>query len=370
MNTATTDRPDDAILQKIEAMLRTAEKGKLAAENDQLSENQRAATMREAETAAAMAQTLMLKYHVSQGMLSKEESSAVGEHLIRTQTHATAYFWQADLLQGLANLNFCKVWHTYMATDGSGKDVFDRIELLGHEDDVKLVSYLFSYLFREIRRLGLAAQPKKGDYKEDTWGRQKPINSHDQWVWMVDFGKGAVITVLQRLERERKEAESNLADENVSSTAIIVARDAEVEDYYYKKTHGMTKAEYESKNKREQDAYRQGRKLGIAGGELEQSFLAQYTDEDEQSYFRMGFRSGKQSYNDELLEQKYESGELKRPKPRGPGSRGGRGYQYRGRRERDTNWQAYTSGQQAGQTLELRKGIERTGKTDAKKLAS
>lgn len=354
---ATTNRPTEEILTTIMNLLNMAERGQ---------QSDKAHDVQEATVAAQKAQALMLKYHIDQGMLSKEEQAAVGEHLINAQHKSAMYSWQSDLLTGLAQTNFCKVWQTPYATDRDGNQCFDRSTILGHEDDVKVVSYLFAYLFREIRRLAKEAVKNQGEYTQDDWGRTVKISAHAKWMFSLDFGRGAVSAIVDRLAAERRYAEQEFATES-TSTAIVVARDAAVEDFYYQKLYGMDKATYKAKQAALSAAFDAGYKIGLAGGSLEDSMLAAYDASDEQERFQRGFYSGKWELEGRLLESQYESGELKRPKLTGPGSRGGRGRQYYGRAGRQTNYEAFHSGESAGRTIAIRPAIDRQGQTDPSK---
>ena len=196
----------DSILSTIQKLQRLAE---------------RAGTPDEAANAAAKVQALLFKHNLTLAQVdSHVEQPGAGDYENRTFTLEAGSFhieWHRKLASVLARFNFCKM----VQYGGSAK-----VGFIGQPHNIEVVTYLYGYLAREIKRLGLEAMRIHCD-------STKPSQ---QGAWVRAFCLGAVNTIHTRLYAQRQQDERASA----ASTALVHVSDARLAQAvtrYFPKLH-------------------------------------------------------------------------------------------------------------------------------------
>jgi hypothetical protein len=183
--------------------------------------HERASTPGEAAAAAAAVQRLLFKNNLDMARVYAAKSKADGEahggpvfnRITITFGAKTAWIvkWKAALLNGIAMNNFCRVIWTHKR---------DGCYLLGAQENITVVTGMFDYLSSAISRLQKEAI-KDPEAKYFCYSESKRRN------WIESFNSGAVSTVIDRLEQQRRED----AAKYVSEKGLVVMMDEAVEDY-------------------------------------------------------------------------------------------------------------------------------------------
>lgn len=167
------------------------------------------ATPAEAANAASAAQALMERYRVTRATVEMSEDEPIVESAAIWRG-GRQVSWIQLLADGLARIYDCRI-----LIDRSPASMM----VVGHESDVVVVGYLFTYLQREIERLGRIALKKAPAVGRG--GRRR---------WVANFRVGAAATICRRLkERRASLREDQLATSGgeVSERAIVNLRGRE-----------------------------------------------------------------------------------------------------------------------------------------------
>ncbi len=173
----------------------------------------------EAATSAAVAQELINKYNLSHLLLSEDPfaENVIKDYGKQSPQESLYEFgknslsWKSILANGIAQLNHCRV---YIGRRQTNK----FIGIIGAEDDVSIVRYLFLYLVTEIEALCI----KEGDHNK---------------TWRNNFKLAAVSQILKILretaERSKRDFKEHCQDEKVASEALARFSDklARVDEY-------------------------------------------------------------------------------------------------------------------------------------------
>jgi hypothetical protein len=169
----------------------------------------KAGTREEAASAAAMAQRLMLEHKLTEADLSDLANTAetISEEWLAGDTGKFRMMkWKECLVYGIATLNGCT------ALRYSNK----RMRLIGRDSERRVVEYLSCYLIREVERLALEDYVRHG------------FNATvSRWVWLQNFGLGAVSVILASMKEERQ----NVTNKSEAITALVLRDDERLSSY-------------------------------------------------------------------------------------------------------------------------------------------
>jgi len=171
----------------------------------------RAGTPDEANAAAGMAQRMAFKYNLDLDRI-REKTGEKAKYITKTVNTPTGAEWLKLLLHSIARFNMCRMVNYPDQPMGI---------VVGEEHNIRVVEYLFKYLYREINRFtDIAWKEVCERYPDpDDWYRPKPIK------WKLTFRQGACRGVHQQLQ------EINRADRQTDehSLALTVRVDAELD---------------------------------------------------------------------------------------------------------------------------------------------
>lgn len=224
----------------------------------------------EAALAVEKAHELLAQYDLSMDTIEnlksdKRTSIKAGETSARV-VDGTPEGWKRDLFEAVAQTSDCFATWTYCTGKTSkGKD---RQEVhgafIGFRHDVEMAGYAFSFLVAEIERLAQEySNVLWGEIKE--WRLDRNITQHQaesQYTAetgrhplkaKIYFTRGAAETVRTLLFQDLQRRQDTAARANPH--ALVLAKRAAVQDFIYQGRYGMTKAEYDAKNKAAMMAY-------------------------------------------------------------------------------------------------------------------
>lgn len=161
----------------------------------------------EAALAAARAQALMLEHKVSEAQLSSvddDESASICEIDVQPDGRKTVSRWTVRLASAVARSLGCQVLFTAASRGRRGK-----INVIGPQDDVNAVRYLFDYLCGEINRMVRTYS-----------GRGRG--------WANSYRHGAVTTIDNRLGEQRVRWQ---AETDSRTTALVRRTDTAIAAY-------------------------------------------------------------------------------------------------------------------------------------------
>lgn len=161
-------------------------------------------SVEEAATAANLANELMLKYKITQFMVQSAsgEKSSQDEILDLNGTNGFLdkvgkyrSLWKSNLAHYVAQINSCKAYSSlYRGDDGKQQQAF--LGIIGTEEDINVVKYLYFYLVAEIEYLCIQANKLKN-------GKS----------WTNNFKAGAASAVIERLQKKHNESKKKIEDE-------------------------------------------------------------------------------------------------------------------------------------------------------------
>jgi hypothetical protein len=292
------------------------------------------ATQAEAAAAAAKAQALMFTYNLTQADVSKGARGKVtveqGSFGMQSDTWRGHHYWQEELLAGICRFNFCMVLeYEYAYNPKVGRYVISTVQVVGTPANIRATEYLYAYLYRQIHQLAVKT-------RRDTWkaARARLTERHGEaaaatytWgelgvpstvVWERSFGDGATAEVVDRLRIQRMASEQEVGPE---AGAMVLTLDREVEEAWYLRKFGMTKAAHEAKQKADEAHWAKAAKMRAA--------------------------------HQADLEAQYEAGTLPRPKARKP-----RKERYRSPRTEAYHYAAEELGHEHGRQIAIRPGMD------------
>lgn len=184
----------------------------------------RAGTPEEAATAAAKAAAIMVKYTIAESELGAGDREGYTRASLQPEgpiVHRCVMAFDQSLLGIVAEASFCKAILSRSARGQTDGDV------IGQPHNIEIVRYLFHYLRREVDRMGnaaaRAAQRESAECRL-TGSIAEPILGPN--AYLRHFRMGALAAIRDRLLAPREEAKQ----ENESTMALIVLKDAELEE--------------------------------------------------------------------------------------------------------------------------------------------
>lgn len=195
----------------------------------------------EAASAAAKAQDLMQEYDLSVESVSVKVDPRTGG-ITETDRIVLRAFgkpggWKVRLFETIAKTSDCWITTSQWHWDGKQYSRDDTAVLIGRPLDIQLAHYLFDYLVTTLERLqkeygdsrwadlreyakqwGMSTHDAERDYK--AMGKH-PLRSKDSWI------KGAVLSVVQTLEREKYERDHLGEDQ----WGLVVSKEGEKEAF-------------------------------------------------------------------------------------------------------------------------------------------
>jgi hypothetical protein len=203
--------------------------GKLAAMAKQTSSPE------EAAIAAEQMQRLMFKHKISLCEIEDGDANDMAEFDVCDPTQKRPTTWQCNLATACARPNFCRVLYA-PSQKLFGSTTKGSINIAGRKQDVAAVTYLYSYLLREMTR---ALNACRND-PLSAMVRKKVGNK----AWATAFRLGFTRIIGERLREMRSVQE---AEVGVACTAMVRKADAEVDAWLREKypklqtkpTHGQ-----------------------------------------------------------------------------------------------------------------------------------
>jgi hypothetical protein len=159
-----------------------------------------AGTEAEAANAAARAQELIDKHHITEAQLQsgpdKAKEEPIEDHPLEGGTNPESWHWK--LADVLALAFYCRIYRCG-----------PQLHVVGRETDRQVVSYLFRFLMNEIARIGSFRWAARGTPDiEDFFDIDAPapaVQQTSEGEWMEGFRLGAVARLSERLgERKMK----------------------------------------------------------------------------------------------------------------------------------------------------------------------
>lgn len=167
----------------------------------------------EASAAAAMAQELMFKHKLAMADIDAPDEPE--DVLGSTDFDAPGHLWKKSLVHGVARAFYCR--SCTLGSSGKNKTV----RIVGKLSDTQSATYMARYLINEIERLAKQECPGQG---------RRFANS---------FKVGAVVSILDRLQTQRKEQDKVVEKYN-ESAALVLKNDAMAVNKYYKELFPKT----------------------------------------------------------------------------------------------------------------------------------
>lgn len=187
-----------AVIDKIAKLLRLAE-------GDGASAN-------EAANAAAKAQELMDRHKLSRALIDDralEDGDPIGSFEQEPLMQDMLTRWRIRLADAVARMNDCVMLLRSLSRDG----IKGRAYLVGRTSDVEVSRYMFTYLNREIDRIGRAAL------------QQLDEAPREPDVWLNDFCYGAASVVFRRLQDARVNVQRDALKNEAGKKALVALRD-------------------------------------------------------------------------------------------------------------------------------------------------
>jgi len=200
----------EQIIEKIQKLLALQEDAKKQGSLD------------EAETAAAMAQKLLLKYNLDMAKVNGHEQQEVILKQIsakNTGWNKRQGQWMASLYNGLCKYNFC---HLVLSSGWDKEEI--KLNIMGEPHNMEVVEYMGYTLSQILLRMEKQAWAKySGPDKKGTFRR--------------GYLQGATLGIISKL-REQREREMQ-ANEQVS--ALVLVQSEKVEKFKEQEFPNLTK---------------------------------------------------------------------------------------------------------------------------------
>jgi hypothetical protein len=215
----------------------------------------------EAANAAGQAQRLMEQHRIDQAMIDVNDEDAddepdepISDEYEPLETSGRLAQWKISLATGIARVNGCRCYigSIYKGVKRGRYQYDHTLNLIGRPSDVTTVSYLFSYLVKEIERL----------VKLNGKGRGR--------TWNNSYRLGAVSAINTRMregkDQARKEARAKLEGDStalVKMDQALARMDAlELELEAWIEENMNLRARQGSSSRRDWGAFAQGQKDG------------------------------------------------------------------------------------------------------------
>lgn len=163
----------------------------------------------EAALAASKAQELLFRHNLSMAMVEAATERGSANYVNDRFDSGGWMHWRRRLLAVVARNNFCR---------GVSYEGTREVGVVGESHNVTVVKHLYAFLIREIMRL--AEIGRKG---------ANMLEEEDVRAWKRSFYLGAVRTIAQRLDEQRKH---DLAAEPEAS-ALLVQKDEDLNAAFY-----------------------------------------------------------------------------------------------------------------------------------------
>lgn len=160
----------------------------------------------EAENAASAAQELIERHRLDPGELVEKEEGKFGAWEPPLFTGVRPAEWRVALATAVAEPNGCEILIWERVPDADGWTPTD-ILVAGPKRDCELVHYIYSFLSAELER------------------RTTREAAHQSAQWRASFRAGAINRIHERLMAAVKRAR-----QNAPVTALVVRREAQVEE--------------------------------------------------------------------------------------------------------------------------------------------
>jgi len=198
----------------------------------------------EASNAQALAQKLLLKYHVSEEELegfSLTKSETVTEVRTTGKSANNKIFWYNALANTVAKANLCN-----LLTSGAG------LIWIGKPTDIEVAQYLFQTVVEDLTRIcDLTWQIV--NYRQSHLSKYAKVHGK---TWKNSFYVGANQTISERLNANLQQLRSSDNDIN----ALVVMNDHEIKEYMKVKYPRLT---YSSSNsRRDRSGFEAGKEAG------------------------------------------------------------------------------------------------------------
>lgn len=235
------------------------------------------ATPEEAAAAASKAQSLMFAYNLS--------TADVTERTKRGQIRITEsampmggadnwrgqHYWQRQLLDSVCKYNFTMVLDRVVEWNPKARQyVYGAAKIIGTPVNLQATEYLYAYLLREISRRAMATRREalNAGLAEIEQARGRALTARERaeyraahaqldvpssQIWERSFGDGAVGVITEKLRNQRLADESGVT---AADAKLVVTLDREVEEEWYRRKYGKSKAEHEADVKREVERIR------------------------------------------------------------------------------------------------------------------
>lgn len=172
----------------------------------------------EAASAAAIAQSLMMKHNIERADLEiaglEQEENIIGEFIDDSSSGQRRISWHGQLVNSLCKAFDCTcLWHG------------TNLKVIGRAGNVQTVRYMFSYLKNEIERL-------MPIYKE----REGVVGRTGAKTWSNNFKIGAVHAIHSRLLENKRTEEKKYSDTN-SCALLFIKKDEERIGNYLSHNH-------------------------------------------------------------------------------------------------------------------------------------
>lgn len=184
------------------------------------------ATPGEAENAAAMASKLMFKHQIDEAkVFAKQKQQRPGQNSANYAREIVAITksaaWERELLSWL-----CMIHDLHLFKHGKWE-----FEIIGHRDNVSLVTAMQSWLVRELTRLASVAYKTNRPDNDLLTG----LEHMDPMRFHVSFKRGATATIADRLQKQRRaqKAEARATAEGANALMIIANDKNEALFHYY-----------------------------------------------------------------------------------------------------------------------------------------
>jgi len=172
----------------------------------------------EAASAAAMAQRLAFEAKLELASIEVDDEAPDAEPVTEEtllETHQRVN-WASQLVSGIASANGCRTVYTWGILRGKRSR---KLNILGRRTDVQTVAYLYGYLRGEIERLCKAGLQEQ----RQSLSLRLPISPR---AWGNAFRLAAAATVVERLQRQRREDEAAMHQRtNADACTAMVRRD-------------------------------------------------------------------------------------------------------------------------------------------------
>ena len=213
------------------------------------------ATADEAASAAAKAQSLMFAYNLTSADVAQRTERGVvriteSSFGLGSDSWRGEHYWQRELLRLVCKYNFTMVLDYKRTWNPKARAfVISSATVIGAKDNLLATEYVYAYLLREIQQRARKTRRDaiKRELAELTTTQQiiyknssSALGVPGSVVWERSFGEGAVSELEVKLRNQRLSDEANVTAEQ---GVLIVTLDREVEEEWYKRRYGKSKAQ-------------------------------------------------------------------------------------------------------------------------------